>query len=50
MRKTKSKIVLVALLVAFILAISAGLFPVLRVFADGVTATDSQSKQIALSL
>jgi len=49
MRKTKSKIVLVALLIAFILAISAGLFPVLRVFADN-EFQDEQAKQIALPL
>lgn len=49
MRKTKSKIVLVALLIAFILAISAGLFPVLRVFAEN-TFPDEQAEQIAALL
>ncbi len=49
MKKTKNKIVLVALLIAFILVISAGLFPVLRVFAENAFP-DEQAEQIALSL
>ena len=49
MKKTKNKIVLVALLIAFILAISAGLFPVLRVFAEN-KFPDEQAEQIAAVL
>lgn len=49
MKKTKNKIVLVALLIAFILAISAGLFPVLRVFAEN-KFPDEQAEQIAALL
>lgn len=49
MKKTKNKIVLVALLIAFILAISAGLFPVLRVFAEN-KFPDGQAEQIAALL
>ncbi len=49
MRKTKTRLIVAALLIAFILAMSAGIFPVLRVFAEN-EFQDEQAKQIAALL